>query len=350
MGHSKGSIATGRIDGGVGGFAQVLLGRGNGSFVAGVSYAQSSQLAYEPELGDVNGDGKIDLVNAIASAGGGLSVRFGAGDGTFGAAATYMQSSGGSAILDPLTLKDINGDGILDAIAGGRTNAIEGYVYVMLGNSDGTFKSTASYGIVGAIVEGIKLADLNGDGLYDLSIVGNDSSGNGYLGLSLGHGDGSFDAITTTFTGETNGAYTVNLADLNNDGVLDMVTAGRTDAADGVATVWMGNTKNGVAPLIEFSLKTAADARQALSMFASRREVLSTQQGLLGAYQSRIYSALNVLSSSRIEYLAAEERIRDADVAEEVAGLTSAQIKQQSAVKMLSTINLQGDILLKLLQ
>jgi len=79
------------------GQASVLIGRGDGTFGAKVTYAtetgSSTNKSFAVSLGDVNGDGILDLVAAGYAFNGSLQgqtgVLLGSGDGSFGALLTY---------------------------------------------------------------------------------------------------------------------------------------------------------------------------------------------------------------------------------------------------------------------
>lgn len=104
----------------------VLLGNGNGTFQAPVSYAESpSALPNSVAIADVNGDGYLDLVVAnmckVADSKcgypgyvGGVAVLLGNGDGTFQNPINY--SSGGSDAVS-VVVADVNGDGRPDLVA-----------------------------------------------------------------------------------------------------------------------------------------------------------------------------------------------------------------------------------------
>jgi FG-GAP-like repeat len=68
----------------------IFLGKGNGAFEAKTSYVTGSA-SHSLALGDLNGDGKIDMavLNSSYDFGGSVSVLFGNGDGTFGGRVDY---------------------------------------------------------------------------------------------------------------------------------------------------------------------------------------------------------------------------------------------------------------------
>ncbi len=104
------------------------------------------------------------------------------------------------------------------------------------------------------------------------------------------------------------------------------------------------------ASAIEFTaLSSATQASSALDVLRAKLDSISLDRSRLGAVESRLGSAFNLLSASRENTLAAEARIRDADVAGEVADLVRNQILQQSAASALSQINQNSQALLSLL-
>ncbi len=102
---------------------------------------------------------------------------------------------------------------------------------------------------------------------------------------------------------------------------------------------------------LEFSgVETEARALFSLDVVERRLEDVTTKRGEIGASMSRLDVALNVAQSTRENYLAAESRIRDADVAQEAAKLTQTQILQQVGAAILAQANQQPQITLQLLQ
>jgi flagellin len=76
---------------------------------------------------------------------------------------------------------------------------------------------------------------------------------------------------------------------------------------------------------------------------------VSTQRANLGAYQNRLEHTINNLQTAAENLAAAESRIRDVDMALEMANFTRHQILQQAGTAMLAQANVQTQSVLKLL-
>jgi flagellin len=70
----------------------------------------------------------------------------------------------------------------------------------------------------------------------------------------------------------------------------------------------------------------------------------------LGAAESRLRTSISNLSITRENYVAAESRIRDTDVASDAAELTRLNILQQAGSSILAQANQQPQIALSLLR
>jgi hypothetical protein len=144
----------------------VLLGNGDGTFKTAVTYDSGGFKNNSVAVDDVNGDGKPDLLlTNLFSSGNGVSVLLGKGDGTFRAAVTY--NCGG---VEPwaLTTGDVNDDGKPDLLV---TNLNSHNVGVLLGKGDGTFKAAVAFDSGGQFPRSARAADLNGDGKPDLLVA-----------------------------------------------------------------------------------------------------------------------------------------------------------------------------------
>ncbi len=91
-------------------------------------------------------------------------------------------------------------------------------------------------------------------------------------------------------------------------------------------------------------------ARLALDTVNARISELGQLQGRFGAFQSRLGVAASLVAQARETSLAAESRIRDADIGAEAATLARLQISQQAAVSVLAQANQQPAFALQLLR
>ena len=232
----------------------VLIGKGDGTFQPAVSYGTLWPGPVQVAIADVNGDHKPDLVaadlNTIPSF---VSVLLGNGDGTFQAAVTYPSGANYAA---GIAVADVNGDGFPDLLVANEracANCQNGSLDVLLGNGDGTFQPAVGYSSGGNGAMAIAVADVNGDGKPDL-VAANYESNN--LGVLIGNGDGTFQAALIYASGGS-GPIAIAVADVNRDAKPDLVAANWYGNGNnvGLAGVLLNNTPFcTAAPLITVSV------------------------------------------------------------------------------------------------
>jgi hypothetical protein len=150
-----------------------------------------------------------------------------------------------------VAVADVNGDGHPDLVVADVCQSLEncatGGVSVLLGNGDGTFQSPVTYSSGGTAAQSIAVADLNDDGKLDVVVVNCIATGgtcggpspDGSVGVLLGNGDGTFQPAVTYSTGGTM-SLTIAVADLNGDGHPDIVVA-NWESAPGQLGVLLNN-------------------------------------------------------------------------------------------------------------
>jgi hypothetical protein len=218
----------------------VLLGQGtggvgNGTFSSAVNYAVGSG-PFELVCGDFTHDGIPDLATCLNQAPG-ISVLPGVGAGAFSSPVNIPLS----ILSTGLAIGDLNGDGLPDLIA---TQNGGGKIAVLLGTaasqSGPRLFQGAAYFHAGPQPFHVVVTDFNGDGKQDLAVANTTGGG---VSVMLGVGDGTFAAPKTLPSGNSS---TVGVADLNHDGILDIVTGTITGSNAGDLEVFNGQGSAGV--------------------------------------------------------------------------------------------------------
>jgi len=206
----------------------VLSGLGTGKFSKPVYYSTGSTAQPgDVFLEDLNGDGKPDMV--ISNSDGTISILLNKGKGIYGTATLISSVAALSPHLNALAIADFNGNGKLDiAAASYYPGNYSGNVYLLLGNGDGTFQAPITTVAAPEYVYTNTLAagDFNHDGKMDLLVTLEGSTGcSGWYGAAayivlIGNGNGAFTPGSLICTGGDYPQYAV-VADFNGDGKLD---------------------------------------------------------------------------------------------------------------------------------
>ncbi|MFN0100774.1 MAG: flagellin [Bryobacteraceae bacterium] len=128
------------------------------------------------------------------------------------------------------------------------------------------------------------------------------------------------------------------------------VSVGTNEAGTGVGSQGTVITSAAVGSGSTADISSQAGAELAVTALAEAVVKLGDAQAVVGRGQNQFSFAINLASSQLTNIAAAESRIRDADLAEEAANLTKAQILLQAGISALAQANSAPQQVLALLQ
>ena len=181
------------------------------SFARAKSYS-TGELPNSAAIGDLNGDGTLDVVTANeGSAVGSVSVLLNSGDGTFRRRRDYRTGD----MPQSVAIRDLNGDANPDLVTANWENTVS----VLTNVGDGSFQAKHDFG-TGSDPHSVAIGDLNADGSPDLVTA---NGGANAVSVLLNRGDGSFQAKHDYAVRRR--PSSVAIGDLNGDGKPDLVIA-----------------------------------------------------------------------------------------------------------------------------
>lgn len=212
------------------------------NFILPANFVTTESRDAGTRLADVNGDGLIDILSAPYGSSG--TVLINKGDGTgWVSSPNYTIPVAFLSVFETdqgVRLVDVNGDGLVDIVYSEDNE--DRKVYINKGDGTG-WQYQSSYNIPLEFSNGngtdwgVRFADVNGDGLTDLLFGDPDIANDVYLNKGDGLGWNSTSTIYTSpnFL-DSNGDDTgIRLANVNGDGLVDFVQSDGTNNTVNIA-------------------------------------------------------------------------------------------------------------------
>ena len=202
-------IVSGSVDPGA---ITISYGEGSGRFSA------PQQLPVEGDVrsiavADVNEDGLPDVIYSVQRQSSGIRIWLNQ------PGRQWKAGRGPTEInkYEGVRAADLNGDGHIDIAAANASSDLQGGIQVWWGTGSGSWVPGLNPTVTGTYMD-VSVADFNGDGVLDLAGAGWGT--HGALRIWFGNGGGHWTAVDPVATGNF---YALSVADLNNDGRLDLV-------------------------------------------------------------------------------------------------------------------------------
>lgn len=170
------------------------------------------------------------------------------------------------------------------------------------------------------------------DAIYGLTFTVTDADGNENL------------TAQNALSGWT---QTTSATDARSNGSANVLIGANTGQNFNISINAMDATSLGVDNL---SVSTTAEADVAIKVIDTATAMVSAERGKMGAEENRLQHTINNLTTSSENITAAESRIRDVDMAAEMATYTKHSVIGQAATAMLAQANQLPEQVLSLLK
>ena len=225
--------------------------------------------------------------------------------------------------LDQATANANDAIGLIQTAEGALTEThsmLQRMVTLATQSANGTYNSTAR----GAITEEVKALK------EEIDRIASTTDYNGVKPLNTGN----IPAAAAAAPGATPTGIKVQIGPTASETLL-------------VETAKLGSSPLGVKAI---DVSTVSKANSAITTINKAINTVSTHRAKLGASQNRLEHTINNLKTTNENMTAAESRIRDTDMAKEMAAFTKNNILNQAAQSMLSQANQQPQGVLSLLR
>ena len=252
--------------------------------------------------------------------------------------------TGASTILSDLEDKDGNSLGIAE-------NDVIEVSYVINGRTvTGTLTVEATGGAVTTSIGNVVALVADGNADYTDGVLSIEASAGGFNGAIHGLTITVKDSDGKVKAGATNAlssfAETTAAEDVRSDGQATFHIGANTNQNVQLSIKNMSAHALGVR---DIKVGTQGQANVAIKVIDGATQKVSAERSKLGAIQNRLEHTIANLGTSAENLQAAEARIRDLDMAEEIIAFTKNNILQQAATAMLAQANMAPQSVLQVL-
>lgn len=265
-----------------GGGIEIYLGNASGGFtLATPPPALAPGIQFSGiEVADMNNDGTLDIVASGGTYSGTFSVFVFANNGSGVFAAPSVAATFSSATQTELAIADFDGDGDLDVFTTGDQNSGLNSYYILMNSGSGVLTISSFAPFYSGL--GAAAGDIDNDGDIDLVYTDFDS---GIAYTLINNGSGNFSAGQTLNVGVN--AYTVRLADIDNNGFLDVIAA-KTNAGTNDIQIFK-NTAGVLATMPDQTISLPGNILLKIVLFDANGDGYLDIAGANGGAQSVVY-------------------------------------------------------------
>ena len=223
----------------------VLLGNGNGTFQSAVDFATGGIGTQFVALGRLGRGGPLNIITTNPGSET-VSVLLGNGDGTFRPAVQYSVGLRERPIA--VAVGDFTGDGIPDLVTVNVPQAKDEGINsfsLLVGNADGTFQTAVTHSLPNR-PSSLAAGDFTGNGILSIAV-----GTSGGVMVLLGNGNGTFQAPVFYAASPNSVVSSIVVSDLAGTGRLDLATA---NPATDTVSVLLGNGNGTFGPAANYTV------------------------------------------------------------------------------------------------
>jgi len=236
-------------------------------------------------IGDMNHDGKNDVV--IGDWGSGIEVFVQNVVGGLNPGVVYASTDS-----DKIRVADLNNDGWLDVVGiGWGTNTTS----VWLQNAGGTLNAPVVYNVTHGGYDDLEIGDVNNDGLTDIVVMSGQLYADPNLGILTQKLGGTFNAPAYYSVGVNVLTHGVAVGDVNGDSLNDVVVTYGGNSPSSTIGVFSQNTSGTLDPVVNYTSYDSPSPVEIADVTGDGRKDIVVHHGgwmAMGVYQQLVNGTL----------------------------------------------------------